>query len=90
MSDGEIIAQLVDRYRRALVTRKNLDSIAENIIGMESDASMAATNAEASLKAMHIQSTDCRYGDGTRSTPKTASIIIKQQARRIDEIGESQ
>lgn len=64
MSDGEIIAQLVDRYRRALVTRKNLDSIAENIIGMESDASVAVTNRSLLESHAAIQSADCRYGDG--------------------------
>lgn len=70
MSDGEIIAQLVDRYRRALVTRKNLDSIAENIIGMESDASVAATNAEASLKAMQPSSPQTADTGRTRSMPR--------------------
>lgn len=86
MSDGEIIAQFVDRYRRALVTRKNLDSIAENIIGMESDASMAATNAEASLKAMQPSSPQTADTGTDAIDAETASIIIKQQARRIDEL----
>ena len=86
MSDGEIIAQLVDRYRRALVTRKNLDSIAENIIGMESDSSVTATKAEASLKAMQPSSPQTTDTGTDAIDAETASIIIKQQARRIDEL----
>ena len=70
MSDGEIIAQLVDRYRRALVTRKNLDSIAENIIGMESDSSVTATKAEASLKAISHPVRRLPIRGRTRSMPR--------------------
>lgn len=87
MSDGEIIAQLVDRYRRALVTRKNLDSIAENIIGMESDSSVTATKAEASLKA--IQSADYRYGDG-RDRCRDGQHHHQTASQAHRRIGESQ
>ncbi|WP_291532983.1 HTH domain-containing protein [Bifidobacterium sp. UBA6881] len=76
MDDSEVIAQLVERYKRALVTRRNLDSIT-NIINEP-------------MKAGHPYAPDA---SATRTAPAqgmidvgTAGIIIKQQARRIDEL----
>ena len=53
---------------------------------MESDASMAATNAEVSLKDMQPSSPQTADTGTDAIDAETASIIIKQQARRIDEL----
>lgn len=53
---------------------------------MESDASMAATNAEVSLKAMQPSGSQTADTGTDAIDAETASIIIKQQARRIDEL----
>lgn len=87
MSDSEVIAQLVERYKCTLVTRQNLDSVAENIIGTKIDANTVADGAETPLKteqALSIQDDDAEAADVIDA--KTACIIIKQQARRIDEL----
>ena len=62
MTDGEIIAQLAARYKRALATRRSLEP-----------AATAASND------VHPLSLGLFDGD-------TAGIIIRQQARRIDEL----
>ena len=66
MTDGEIIAQLAARYKRALATRRSLEDIANK-------AATAASND------VHPLSLGLFDGD-------TAGIIIRQQARRIDEL----
>lgn len=70
--NGEIIAQLVERYKRALVTRRNLDNMASGVPDSSVPVmSEGAVGAHVSISAL----------DGD-----TAGIIIKQQARRIDEL----
>ena len=72
LDDSEIIAQLVERYKRALVTRRNLDNMASGVPDSSVPVmSESAVGAHASIGAL----------DGD-----TACIIIKQQARRIDEL----
>ena len=66
MDDSEIIAQLVERYKRALVTRRNLDNMASGV-------------PDSSVPVMSEGAVGALDGD-------TAGIIIKQQARRIDEL----
>lgn len=72
LDDSEIIAQLVERYKRALVTRRNLDNIASDV----PDSSVPVMSEGAVGAYVSIGALD---GD-------TAGIIIKQQARRIDEL----
>ena len=72
LDDSEIIAQLVERYKRALVTRRNLDNMASGVPDSSVPVmSEGAVGAHVSISAL----------DGD-----TAGIIIKQQARRIDEL----
>lgn len=72
LDDSEIIAQLVERYKRALVTRRNLDDMASGVPDSSVPVmSEGAVGAHVSIGAL----------DGD-----TADIIIKQQARRIDEL----
>lgn len=72
LDDSEIIAQLVERYKRALVTRRNLDNMASGVPDSSVPVmSEGAVGAHVSIGAL----------DGD-----TADIIIKQQARRIDEL----
>ncbi len=72
MSDNEIIAQLAERYKCALVTRRSLD-----------DATHAATEPKVAVKVVPTDTRPLSLGlfDGD-----TAGIIIRQQARRIDEL----
>lgn len=71
LDDSEIIAQLVG-YKRTLVTRRNLDNMASGVPDSSVPAmSEGAVGAHVSIGAL----------DGD-----TADIIIKQQARRIDEL----
>lgn len=72
LDDSEIIARLVERYKRTLVTRRNLDNMASGV----PDSSVPVMS-EGAVGA-HV-SIDALDGD-------TAGIIIKQQARRIDEL----
>ena len=72
MTDGEIIAQLAARYKRALATRRSLEDIA-NTATEPKPAATAASND------VHPLSLGLFDGD-------TAGIIIRQQARRIDEL----
>lgn len=72
LDDSEIIAQLVERYKRTLVTRRNLDNIASDV----PDSSVPVMSEGAVGAYVSIGVLD---GD-------TAGIIIKQQARRIDEL----
>lgn len=72
LDDSEIIAQLVERYKRTLVTRRNLDNIASDV----PDSSVPVMSEGAVGAYVSIGALD---GD-------TAGIIIKQQARRIDEL----
>ena len=72
LDDSEIIAQLVERCKRTLVTRRNLDNMASGVPDSSVPAmSEGAVGAHVSIGAL----------DGD-----TADIIIKQQARRIDEL----
>ena len=72
LDDSEIIAQLVERYKRALATRRDLDNMASGVPDLSVPVmSEGAVGAHASIGAL----------DGD-----TAGIIIKQQARRIDEL----
>lgn len=72
LDDSEIIAQLVERYKRTLVTRRNLDNMASGVPDSSVPVmSEGAVGAHVSIGAL----------DGD-----TADIIIKQQARRIDEL----
>ena len=72
LDDSEIIAQLVERYKRTLVTRRNLDNMASGVPDSSVPVmSEGAVGAHVSIGAL----------DGD-----TANIIIKQQARRIDEL----
>lgn len=72
LDDSEIIAQLVERYKRTLVTRRNLDNMASGVPDSSVPVmSEGAVGAHVSISAL----------DGD-----TAGIIIKQQARRIDEL----
>lgn len=66
LDDSEIIAQLVERYKRALVTRRNLDNMASGV-------------PDSSVPVMSEGAVGALDGD-------TADIIIRQQARRIDEL----
>lgn len=72
LDDSEIIAQLVERCKRTLVTRRNLDNIASDV----PDSSVPVMSEGAVGAYVSIGALD---GD-------TAGIIIKQQARRIDEL----
>ena len=72
LDDSEIIAQLVERYKRTLVTRRNLDNMASGV----SDSSVPVMSEGAAGAHVSIGALD---GDA-------ADIIIKQQARRIDEL----
>lgn len=72
LDDSEIIARLVERYKRALVTRRNLDNIASSV----PDSSVPVMPEGAAGGHVSIGALD---GD-------TAGIIIRQQARRIDEL----
>lgn len=72
LDNSEIIAQLVERYKRTLVTRRNLDNMASGVPDSSVPVmSEGAVGAHVSISAL----------DGD-----TAGIIIKQQARRIDEL----
>lgn len=72
LDDSEIIAQLVERCKRTLVTRRNLDNMASGVPDSSVPVmSEGAVGAHVSISAL----------DGD-----TAGIIIKQQARRIDEL----
>ena len=72
LDDSEIIAQLVERYKRTLVTKRNLDNMASRVPDSSVPVmSEGAVGAHVSISAL----------DGD-----TAGIIIKQQARRIDEL----
>ena len=72
LDDSEIIAQLVERYKRTLVTKRNLDNMASGVPDSSVPVmSEGAVGAHVSISAL----------DGD-----TAGIIIKQQARRIDEL----
>lgn len=72
LDNSEIIAQLVERYKRTLVTRRNLDNMASGVPDSSVPVmSEGAVGAHVSIGAL----------DGD-----TADIIIKQQARRIDEL----
>lgn len=71
LDDSEIIAQLVERYKRTLVTKRNLDNMASGVPDSSVPVmSEGAVGAHVSISAL----------DGD-----TAGII-KQQARRIDEL----
>jgi len=72
LDDSEIIAQLVERYKRIFVTRRNLDNMASGV----SDSSVPVMSEGAAGAHVSIGALD---GDA-------ADIIIKQQARRIDEL----
>ena len=72
MTDGEIIAQLAARYKRALATRRSLEDIANTATEPKSAATAASND-------VHPLSLGLFDGD-------TAGIIIRQQARRIDEL----
>lgn len=72
LDNSEIIAQLVERYKRTLVTRRNLD----NMVSGVPDSSVPVMSEGAVGAHVSISALD---GD-------TAGIIIKQQARRIDEL----
>lgn len=71
LDDSEIIAQLVERYKRTLVTRRNLDNMASGVPDSSVPAmSEGAVGAHVSIGALDGDTAD----------------IIKQQARRIDEL----
>ena len=72
LDDSEIIAQLVERYKRIFVTRRNLDNMASGV----SDSSVPVMSEGVAGAHVSIGALD---GDA-------ADIIIKQQARRIDEL----
>ena len=72
LDDSEIIAQLVERYKRIFVTRRNLDNMASGV----PDSSVPVMSEGAAGAHVSIGALD---GDA-------ADIIIKQQARRIDEL----
>ena len=72
LDDSEIIAQLVERYKRIFVTRRNLDNMASG----DPDSSVPVMSEGAVGAHVSIGALD---GDA-------ADIIIKQQARRIDEL----
>lgn len=72
LDDSEIIARLVERYKRTFVTSRNLDNMASGVPDSSVPVmSEGAVGAHVSIGAL----------DGD-----TADIIIKQQARRIDEL----
>ncbi|WP_301894851.1 HTH domain-containing protein [Bifidobacterium angulatum] len=72
LDDSEIIARLVERYKRTLVMRRNLGNKASGVPDSSVPVmSEGAVGAHVSIGAL----------DGD-----TAGIIIKQQARRIDEL----
>lgn len=71
LDDSEIIAQLVERYKRTLVTKRNLDNMASGVPDSSVPVMSEGASAHVSISAL----------DGD-----TAGIIIKQQARRIDEL----
>lgn len=72
LDDSEIIAQLVERYKRIFVTRRNLDNMASGV----PDSSVPVMSEGVVGAHVSIGALD---GDA-------ADIIIKQQARRIDEL----
>lgn len=71
LDDSEIIARLVERYKRTLVMRRNLDNKTSGVPDSSVPVMSEAVGAHISIGAL----------DGD-----TAGIIIKQQARRIDEL----
>lgn len=72
LDDSEIIARLVEQYKRTLVMRRNLGNKASGV----PDSSVSVMSEGAVGAHVSIGTLD---GD-------TAGIIIKQQARRIDEL----
>ena len=71
LDDSEIIARLVERYKRTLVMRRNLGNKASGV----PDSSVPVIS-EGAIGACF----------DWRARGDTAGIIIKQQARRIDEL----
>lgn len=84
MSDSEVIARLVKRYEHALAVRQSLDQSFDHIAGSLAEPSPALP---ARRPAAQRNDPETRTGGSRDSVPDDVSdLIIKQQARRINEL----
>lgn len=96
LSDNEIVMRLVNRYKSMVMARRHLDGITDTADGGTSgkDVGVYATPADVGsfnrgavpLKTAHADTPSARIATTDTIDARTVGIIIKQQARRIDEL----
>ena len=96
LSDNEIVMRLVNRYKSMVMARQHLDGIADTADGGTSgkDVGAYATPANAGslnrgavpFRIAHAGMSSARIATTDTIDARTVGTIIKQQARRIDEL----
>lgn len=96
LSDDEIVMRLVNRYKSMVIARRHLDGIADTAAGGAADKDVdihapvanagSSNHATASFRTTPSGMASARVATTDAIDARTAGIIIKQQARRIDEL----